>query len=197
MSLIKSAVLALLTTAAAATSFAHSHRHSHLHKQAVRDDTFELIVENNCSASREFALYQINAAFDMTQMSEPVTIASGKSATIAAPYTAIGMRLSGRAEMGTAWQWSAQALFEFGYSAWGEVQGTAYDISLMETTDDVGIKVVPGNSGCDTKCCLSPSDCPADQGWTNADQVDIGSPADTVCYEGLTSFTVTWCPSED
>ena len=50
------------------------------------------------------------------------------------------MRLSGHAEKSTAWQWNAQALFEFLYSDWGGAEGTAYDPSVMDgSNDDIGI----------------------------------------------------------
>lgn len=191
MSILSTTGLALLSLLAMTATASPVKSVSHVTRQ---DSTFKLNVKNNCAWSKDVALYQITDDFEMLEMSTPTTILSGDSITIDAPYLDIGMRLSGHAELGCAGQWEAQALFEFGYSAWGDIAGTAYDLSVMEgSEEDVGISVVPSNGNCPSKSC-SPSDCPMDQGWTNADQVDDGSPADVVCYEGVTEFSVTWCP---
>lgn len=162
-------------------------------------DTFQLRVWNNCHFVKEVALYQITPAFEMVQKSEPTNIQPGKELIINAPFKATGMRLSGHAEWGTAGQWKAQALFEFGYSKYGSTDGTAYDLSVMQGSDgDIGIGAYPipngrGSRFCPSKTCF-PWDCPKGQGWTNPDQVNDGSPADTVCYKGKTDFKVIFCP---
>lgn len=127
----------------------------------------------------------------MDQVTTPLTIASGSKGSIAAPYQGIGMRLSASAGEGTAAQWDAQALFEFGYSTYNGIAGTAYDLSVMGGT--TGLAVYPANKQCPSKVCTA-SDSSPDQCWTNADQVDAGSPADTVCYYGKSNFRVVWCP---
>jgi len=189
-SLILTSTLALL---ASAVPFS-GHAHQHAHNEKRQDQTFNIHVLNNCPDTKQFALYQITPSFDSVQMSTPVNIASGMAHTIPAPYTATGMRLSGMAQWGTAGQWDPQPLFEFGYSNYEGQDGTAYDLSVMEgSPPDVGIAVYPANAACPSKVC-NPDDCPLDQGWTNPDQDADGSPADTVCYEGLTHFRVIYCP---
>jgi len=135
----------------------------------------------------------------MVQHSTPTNISPKQKLTIAAPYKDIGMRLSGHAEWGTAGQWKTQALFEFGYSEYAGMEGTAYNISLMEGSDsDIGLGAYPipngkGSKQCPSKTCF-PWDCPLSQGWTKPEQVQVGSPADTVCYHGNTDFKVVFCP---
>ncbi|KAK5113005.1 hypothetical protein LTR85_011027 [Meristemomyces frigidus] len=162
-------------------------------------DTFQLRVWNNCHFVKEVALYQITPAFAMVQKSNPTNIQPGKELTINAPFYAKGMRLSGHAEWGTAGQWKAQALFEFGYSTYGSSEGTAYDLSVMQGSDsNIGIGAYPipygkGSKYCPSKTCF-PWKCSWSQGWTNPDQVNDGSPADTVCYKGKTDFKIVFCP---
>lgn len=154
--------------------------------------TFQIQVSNNCGTDMQFGIYQITSDFAMNQITAPVNIASGGQGSIAAPYQGVGMRLSGNA--GSADQWSPQALFEFGYSTYGGVSGTAYDLSVMAGSDPAtGIAVYPENPQCPSKVC-SPGACAAGQGWTNPNQAAAGSPADTVCYHGKTNFRVVWCP---
>ena len=161
--------------------------------------TFNIKVHNNCGFEKSVALYQISSSFEMIQKSDPTTIPAGGHTTVVAPYTESGMRLSGHAEWPIGNQWNAQALFEFGYSTFSSVEGTAYDLSVMEGSDsDIGIGAYPvpngaGSSNCPKKTCF-PWDCPLDQGWTNEDQVNDGSPADTTCYKGKTDFKVVFCP---
>ncbi|KAK3698027.1 hypothetical protein LTR37_017143 [Vermiconidia calcicola] len=158
------------------------------------EDTFALHVHNNCPFDKSFAIYEITADFSMNEITAPKNIPSGGHRKIRAPFHGLGMRLSGHAEWGTAGQWQPQALFEFGYSAYGGNEGTAYDLSVMEGSDgDIGIGAWPRNEQCASKICF-PWDCPPDQGWRNPDQINIGSPADTVCYHGKTSFKVVFCP---
>jgi hypothetical protein len=164
------------------------------------ESTFNINVWNNCPFTKQFALYQIDGSFNMIERSKPVNIASRKMQTIVAPYKDLGMRLSGHAEWGTAGQWAPQALFEFGYSEYNGVSGSAYDISIMlpGSDKDIGVGVYPipngnGSKQCPSKTCF-PWDCPLDQGWTNPDQTKNGSPADTVCYHGKTDFKVVFCP---
>jgi len=188
-------LLALLAIGAAATPLHHQHTHKTQDKKiaARQSDTFQLTVKNNCGWTKYAGLYQISPSFDMIQMSDPVEVASGDTITIDAPYYETGMRLSSNANMGTAWQWNGQILFEFGYSSFDTVEGTAYDISMMEGSE-IGMSVVPGTDACETKMC-TPDNYPEAQCWTNADQTSSGSPADTTCYEGNQSFEITWCPS--
>ena len=163
--------------------------HHHKHR-----NTFKLHVHNNCPFPKDFALYKITSDFQMKQKSKPVTIPSGDSHTIRAPFKATGMRLSGHAEWGAEGQWQPQALFEFGYSTYGGQHGTAYDLSVMEGSDgDIGVGAYPKNDACEAKTCF-PWDCEPSQGWTSPGQTDLGSPADTVCYQGKTDFKVVFCP---
>lgn len=171
---------------------------------ARQDSTsFTIRTHNNCSEDHQFALYQVTSSYQMIQMTTPVMIpANGGHAPITAPFHQTGMRLSATAGQGTAAQWNAQALFEFGYTApySGSMSGTAYDLSVMQGSNpDIGISVKPvpngtGSQDCESKICF-PDNCPAAQGWTNPDQVNQGSPADTVCYHGPTDFIVTFCPT--
>ena len=199
-------ILAILALSANAVPFAGSHQHLHRRNpvpsgsysapaagasSSSGGDTFDINITNNCKNDLEFGIYQVSASFAMNEVTTPVSIASGSEGSIAAPYHGIGMRLSGTAGSGAADQWNAQALFEFGFSGWSGIEGTAYDLSVMG--GDIGVAVYPGNKDCPSKTC-TPSSCSADQGWTSAGQVDQGSPADTVCYHGKTNFRVVWCP---
>jgi hypothetical protein len=163
-------------------------------------DTFNIEICNNCPADKHFGIYEITGSFQMLQTCDPVTVGQGESKTISAPYKGIGMRLSGHAEWGTGGQWAPQALFEFGYSEYNGLEGTAYDLSLMQGSEsDVGLAVYPilsddaSSSDCPNKICY-PGNCDPSQGWTNPDQVSDGSPADTVCYHGKMDFKVVFCP---
>ncbi|KAK4617148.1 uncharacterized protein CLAFUR5_05275 [Fulvia fulva] len=163
-------------------------------------ETFKLHVYNNCSFPKSVAIYQITSDFQMLEKSKPTSLKAKTGKTvIEAPYKALGMRLSGHAEWGTAGQWKTQALFEFGYGEYMGAKGTAYNLSVMEGSDaDIGIGGYPiangkGSGTCTSKTCF-PWDCPLDQGWTNPDQTEDGSPADTVCYHGKTDFKVVFCP---
>ena len=172
----------------------HSHRHAHAPVVAARDDsTFDLTVHNNCAASKTFGLYQVSPSFEMIEMSDPVAIESGSSFCLQAPFSAIGMRLSGTADKGCDGQWAAQTLFEFGYSTYLDLTGTAYDLSVMAGSEPEGIAAYPGTSECESKIC-SASGCSLAQAWTSSEQEGQGSPADTVCYQGKQNFEVVWCP---
>lgn len=148
-------------------------------------------IQNNCASDLSFGVFSISSSFAMSAIGSSVPIAAGSSGSISAPFSLIGGRLSATADQGTAAQWDAQALFEFGYSSYGGMDGTAYDLSVMG--GNTGVAVYPSNPACPSKVC-NPGNCAADQGWTNPDQVNQGSPADTVCYHGKTNFKVVWCP---
>jgi hypothetical protein len=190
------------TTALLASSLAlmahavpfHEHNHMHLHERSV--GKFPIHITNNCGSDKEFALFQITPDFQMNQMSPNRKICNGETHTIHAPFTALGLRLSGNADWPIANQWNAQGLAEFGYSEYNGQTGTAYDLSFMDgSPTDIGISITPENDQCEPKSCY-PDNCSASDAWTNEDQVDDGSPADTVCYHGKTGFNVVWCPSD-
>jgi len=179
--------------AGAVTAVPHSHARFHVNARR-QSDSIQITVTNNCGFSQSAGLFQISPGFQMVSMSSATTLNPGDSTTISAPYNAIGMRLSGTADQGTAAQWNAQAFFEFGYSEYDGQSGVAYDLSVMNgSPSDVGIAVQPDNSNCESKSC-SPGSCSSDQGWTDPSQDAIGSPADTTCYYGPTNFAVTFCP---
>lgn len=69
---------------------------------------------------------------------------------------------------------------------------TAYDISAIPG-NNVGVKIVPSISSCETKYCPV-SGCSTDQAWLSASDMDLGSPADTTCSDSA-NFTVTFCPA--
>jgi hypothetical protein len=165
-------LFALSALASLLTPHAHALRHLQ-----PRDSTFNITVKNSCAATIYPATYSISSSFVMTQES------SGASTNVVTSYTATGMRLSPNGNWPLAQQWNDQPLFEYGYGAFNGVAGTAYDLSLMKyvatAPDTGGLKVVPANSQCETKTC-TPSNCPADQGWT--DTSDGNSAADTGCY---------------
>ncbi|KAK5744002.1 hypothetical protein LTR17_002340 [Elasticomyces elasticus] len=173
----------------------HSHRHAHKAPAlAPRDDsTFDLTVHNNCTGAKSFGLYQVSPAFEMVEMSDPISLEPGESACINAPFSALGMRLSGTADKGCDGQWSAQTLFEFGYSEYNGMTGTAYDLSVMEGSVLEGIAAYPATPLCESKVC-SATGCSLAQAWTQPEQEGEGSPADTVCYHGKQAFDVVWCP---
>lgn len=159
-------------------------------------DTFNIEIQNNCPSTKNFGLYQVASGFSMQEKSKTVTIDQNSTETIAAPYKDIGLRLSGHAEWGIGGQWKVQALAEFGFSQYGDLEGTAYNLSLMEgCEEDVGVAIYPqsNNDDCPNKKCY-PGNCSEDQGWTNPGQTSSGSPADTVCYHGKTNFKVVFCP---
>jgi len=189
---ITAASFAALASLVQAVPHTHSHRHAH-HIQARDDANFDLHVHNKCGSSKTFALYQISPAFEMTQMSNPVEIEPNCSTVIQAPFTALGMRLSATADQGTDAQWEAQTLFEFGYSTYLDLTGTAYDLSVMGGTEDECIAAYPSTSECESKVCTA-SGCTLAEAWTSADQATGGSPADTVCYQGKQNFKIVWCP---
>lgn len=163
---------------------------------------FKLHVHNACPFPKSIGIYSVTPTFEMLQHGPIVNLSSNTHHTLHAPYHGTGMRLSGHAEWGLNGQWQPQLLFEFGYSAYDTVQGTAYDISMMEGSDDnVGMKVrvLPNGAGsetCETKLCL-PGDCAPNQGWTSPGQAELGSPADAVCYHGKADFRVTYCPEKE
>ncbi|KAK5172815.1 uncharacterized protein LTR77_002935 [Saxophila tyrrhenica] len=145
------------------------------------------------------AIYGVTSDFHMVAYTEPTNIKPGHQKIIHAPYYGIGLRLSGHAEWGTDGQWVNQALFEFGYSEYAGQTGTAYDVSIMEGSEgDIGLGAYPIPNGRGSETCRSqscwPWYCPLDQGWTNPNQIDDGSTADTVCYHGKTDFKIVWCP---
>ncbi|TKA83885.1 hypothetical protein B0A55_00106 [Friedmanniomyces simplex] len=191
--------IAAVSFAALIHAVPHAHSHSHRHAAAhaavkPRDTTtFDLTVHNNCSSSKTFGLYQVTPAFEMIEMSSPISIEPGSSSCIQAPFSEIGMRLSGTADQGCDGQWAAQTLFEFGYSAYEELTGTAYDLSVMQGSVPEGIAAFPGTELCESKVC-SASGCSLAEAWTSAQQEGGGSPADTVCYQGVQSFDIVWCP---
>ncbi|KAF2717574.1 hypothetical protein K431DRAFT_209877, partial [Polychaeton citri CBS 116435] len=155
---------------------------------------FNLTVENNCDVAKTFGLYQIaQPSFQMIQKSDPVVIEPKGTSVISAPFTELGMRLSATADQGTAAQWLSQPLFEFGYSEYNGLTGTAYDLSVMEGSDATGLAAYPDCETCESKICFAEG-CSKAQAWTHENQVADGSPADTVCYEGLKNFKVVWCP---
>ena len=157
-------------------------------------DAFEIHVWNNCAWTKEFGMYSVTSDFHMVQHGKTANVAPGHEHVFYPSFYDTGMRLTGHAEWGLAGQWNVQALFEFGYSEYDGVQGTAYDLSLMEGSDEnIGMGVYPHNDACESKTCW-PDNCPPSQGWTNPDQTDLGNPADTVCYQGKTNFKVVFCP---
>jgi hypothetical protein len=160
-----------------------------------RDDTFNIEIVNNCDSSKQFGIYEVTSSYQPLQVCDPITVGEGQSQTIAAPYKGIGMRLSGHAEWGLAGVWKAQSLFEFGYSAYNGLEGTAYDISIMGgVASDVGMAVYPSKTQCPSKKCTLDS-CNLSQAWTDPGQSADGSPADTVCYQGKMDFKIVFCPS--
>jgi len=193
---IAAASLAALAPLVQAVPFAHSPSHSHRHAHSVKprdQGTFDLTVHNNCTSTKTFGLYQVSSSYQMIEMSDPIAIEPGSSSCIQAPFSEIGMRLSGTADQGCDGQWAAQTLFEFGYSEYLSMSGTAYDLSVMQGSVPEGIAAYPGTDLCESKYC-SASGCSLAQAWTSPVQEGQGSPADTVCYQGKQNFEVVWCP---
>jgi hypothetical protein len=202
-----SALLALTATASPVANYHHKHMHAHSPRSTdsspstytSSDDTFSIEICNQCSSTKHFGLYQITSAFQMLERMDPLSLPSNTTKSISAPFKDTGMRLSAHAEWGVAKQWDHQALFEFGYSEYDGLVGTAYDVSIMDGSEnDVGVAVYPTVDGeacdeCPSKTC-SPGNCAASQGWTQPDQETNGSPADTVCYKGKAAFKVVFCP---
>ncbi|KAK3673800.1 hypothetical protein LTR78_006354 [Recurvomyces mirabilis] len=196
-----STILALLATTTAASPV-DLNTLTTMAAEAAADtgETFHLEVTNNCPFVKEVGLYTVTSDFQMLQMSPPTNMPPGHEIVIAAPFKAIGMRLTGHAEWGSAGGWKPQALFEFGYAAYQDVEGTAYDLSLMEGSDhDIGMSAAPVENGQGSGTCRSlkcyPWDCPGNQGWLDPNQSDVGDAApDTVCYKGKTDFKIVYCP---
>ncbi|KYG41976.1 hypothetical protein M433DRAFT_147199 [Acidomyces richmondensis BFW] len=151
-------------------------------------DSFNLTIINGCAQTQTVGIYQVTSDFTINMISHPIVLSPGAVGLIQAPFYQTGLRLSAKRN-----QWVAQTLFEFGYSTWSNLSGTAYDLSVMPGSE-LGISVKPSNPNCPSKTCLL-DNCPLDQGWTNPDQVNLGSPANSVCYHGITNFEVTFCPS--
>jgi len=186
-----SSLFALTATASPITKLAE--------RSSSGSETISIEVCNQCSSTKHFGLYQITSAFNMLSHMNPVTIAANGTQRISAPYKETGMRLSGHADWGLAGQWKSQSLFEFGFSQYGDLEGTAYNLSMMDNSeDDEGLAVYPTVDGeacdeCPSKICTS-GNCDLSQAWTNPDQTADGSPADTVCYKGKAAFKVVFCP---
>jgi hypothetical protein len=196
--LLLSSLIALTATVTATPVTHHKHKHAHP-RSSDTSDTFSIEICNQCPGTKHFGMYQITSAFQMLERMDPLAMPSNTTQTISAPFKDTGMRISAHAEKGVAAQWENQALFEFGYSQYNGLDGTAYDVSIMEgSDDDVGVAVYPTVDGeaceeCPSKVC-SPGNCAASQGWTQPDQETNGSPADTVCYKGKAAFKVVFCP---
>jgi hypothetical protein len=108
---------------------------------AALDTTFNLFVLNKCGWTKSIATYEVTSDFQMIQRSNPQNVAQWETMTIPVDFYSTGMRLSGHAEKGTAWQWNQQGLFEWGYSSYNGQEGTAYDLSVMQGgTEDVNVK---------------------------------------------------------
>ncbi|WPH03452.1 Hypothetical protein R9X50_00633200 [Acrodontium crateriforme] len=150
-------------------------------------ETFNIKVINSCAHDQPIGVFRINPDFSTSTLTPMTTIASGQSHNLTVPYKEIGLRIATNEN-----QFTAQPLFEFGYSGWGDVEGTAYDLSMMSGLI-TGMKATPANPLCEAKQCDSLI-CKLASAWTNADQTADGSPADTVCYHGKTDFTVEYCP---
>jgi len=153
---------------------------------------YNVQVINKCAAVKNMmALQQMSGA--IIPLSKSVSVASGRQTSFSIPFKAKGVKITAHGEYSNHWQ--VQSLAEFGYAAgWagGPSAGIAYDVSVM-TGSSEGVTIRPWKAGCQTKSCPNVRSCPADQGWTNPNQSNIGSPADTVCYNGETDFTVTFC----
>lgn len=165
--------------------------------------TFRLTITNACPTPRTFGLYRVDqpttAPWTITPHSPPVPLLPGQSQTFLVPYALTGMRLSGHAEWPVAAQWNPQALFEFGFSTFQVnggpwVEGTAYDLSVMDGSEPgVGTSVEPEDGRCWTKRCR-PGACAKWEGWTKeGSEKEGGNEADTGCYHGMTNFKVVWC----
>lgn len=164
--------------------------------------TFNIHVTNKCSSSRQFVGETISSTFQATKVTSPLSLNSGESGTFVMNYKEIGLRISAHAELDA---FTAQTLAEFGYSANGNMQGTFYNLSLMAGSVE-GLQITPINQAAGTSCgaktCSSPTNCPADQGWTDPNQTSAGSPADTGCIRSVTGdsnvkaadFNVVFCP---
>jgi hypothetical protein len=147
-----SALLALTATASPVANYHHKHMHAHSPRSTdsspsiytTSDDTFSIEICNQCSSTKHFGLYQITSAFQMLERMDPLSLPSNTTKSISAPFKDTGMRLSAHAEWGVAKQWEHQALFEFGYSEYDGLVGTAYDVSIMDGSEnDVGVAVYP------------------------------------------------------
>lgn len=159
-------------------------------------DSFTIFVTNYCPTEKHIGLYQITGfpTMALTSYSPSITIPPQHTAPILAPFHALGMHLSAHAEWPLDRQWEPQALFEFGYAELDGIEGTAYDVSVMEGSDkEMGISVEPRDKRCQSKVCV-PGRCKAGDGWTSVEEAHEGSPADTVCYQGNTDFEVVFCP---
>lgn len=164
-----------------------------------RGDSFAIHVVNSCSDVKHVGIYGVTSSYQAVQYGGSATVAPGQTHVLQAPFHAAGLRLTANAQLGKANVFQAQSLFEFGYSQYRGQEGTSYDLSLMQG-DEIGMAVDVLNNGngsgsCPSKKCGSPSNCPADQGWTDPNQASLGSPADTTCYKGKTAFKVTLCPN--
>ena len=160
---------------------------------------FAIHVVNQCSEAKDVGIFGVTPDFQATQAGVTQNIAPGQTATLKAPFTAIGQRLTANAQEGPSNVFEAQSLFEFGYSSWNGLTGTSYDLSLMAGAQiGMAVDVLDNGNGsgsCESKICVDPNNCATSQAWTDPDQVNIGSPADTTCYKGKTDFKVTLCPS--
>ncbi|WPH01267.1 Hypothetical protein R9X50_00410500 [Acrodontium crateriforme] len=182
LSIKKLALAAIMATVISARPF-----------QQKRDDSyFTLTVINSCSYDQSVGIYKINTDYTTTEIMSMTNIPSGTTSNFSAPYYEVGLRLATNQD-----QFLAQDLFEFGYSQYtpaggSTIEGTAYDISMFAGTTE-GMRATPANTNCPTKTCTS-SSCAKDQAWTDANDYELGSPADTTCYYGKTDFTVEFCP---
>ena len=122
-----------------------------------RNPTFNVHVYNNCAWVKTVSLLQDDGNA-MVQLSASTSLEQKDGVAIPVGFYATGLRISGLADLGTAGEWAAQALFEFSYShdAQYNTWGTSYDLSIMPGSDSgVGIGAWPYDPTCESKVCVS------------------------------------------
>ncbi|BFZ54644.1 Thaumatin [Savitreella phatthalungensis] len=176
---------------------------------------YAITVVNNCPYTIWQAGWQTNKAGALiADAVKGNTMLAGSKINLAIPKKAFGVQIWGRTgctgsgssfhcSVGDCqgyqcssiiWQ-DGPVLAEFGSGLDNSIYNTditAYDISAIPG-NNLGVKIEPSITSCQTKYCPI-SGCSNDQAWHLASDMDLGSPADTICSNAA-NFVVTFCPA--
>jgi hypothetical protein len=130
-------------------------------------NAYQIKVINKCTAVMTFvALKQLPPpSYVISPLSESYVLQPGSETSFTIPFNTLGVKISGHAD--DLDHYASQTLAEFGFAdTWegGPAAGTAYNLSLMPGSPE-GLQIVPARTSCLPKTCLSPTNCPLDQGW--------------------------------
>lgn len=207
-------VAAAVTPAAVASTPSTSSSSSSNNNMTPGNNDYTVQVVNSCPYQIWQAGWQTNTAGGiLPAAAKGNALAAGSSITLAIPKSALGVQLWARTgcsgsgssfhcDVGDCqgfqcssiiWQ-KGPIMAEFGSGLNTDMYNTgitAYDISAIPG-NNVGCKIVPSISSCETKYCPL-TGCDNTQAWHFDSDMNLGSPADTVCSNAA-NFVVTFCP---